>query len=167
MKYDYFRVQPFEALIGIHDETLDDTNLQVISNGFDFMRIYVVYVWLACTRESHLVGSRSSEVWYLLPFKQPSSLLKNIISLLATENHAYFRTFTVASIAGIYSLFPLLFTPAGQWLFAPTSRFFRLNSRSIKESLVKLIYSVLWIALVLGPINRRVYECVDSRCFTF
>jgi alpha-1,3-glucosyltransferase len=36
-------------------------------------------------------------------------------SLVAADNHLNFRTFVVASVAGIYSLFPLLFTPAG-WL---------------------------------------------------
>lgn len=35
-------------------------------------------------------------------------------SLLSAENHAVFRTFVLASVAGIYSLFPLLFTPAGE-----------------------------------------------------
>jgi hypothetical protein len=34
-------------------------------------------------------------------------------SLLAAENYAYFRTFMIASTAGVVSLFPLLFTPAG------------------------------------------------------
>lgn len=36
-----------------------------------------------------------------------------LFSLLAAERQAYFRTFILASIAGICSLFPLLFTPAG------------------------------------------------------
>jgi hypothetical protein len=36
-----------------------------------------------------------------------------VYSLLAAERHAYFRTFILASVAGIFSLFPLLFTPAG------------------------------------------------------
>jgi len=67
------------------------------------------------------------------------------LSLLATENHAYFRTFTLASIAGIYSLFPLLFTPA--------------------ESVVKLIYTILWAVLVLGPIHRRIYDFPRSLPF--
>ena len=40
-------------------------------------------------------------------------------SLLASENHAMFRTFMIASVAGIYSLFPLLFTPAGTF-YTPT-----------------------------------------------
>lgn len=36
-----------------------------------------------------------------------------ITSLLAAESNEYFRTFELASVAGIFSLFPLLFTPAG------------------------------------------------------
>jgi len=32
---------------------------------------------------------------------------------LAAERQAYFRTFVLASVAGIFSLFPLIFTPAG------------------------------------------------------
>jgi alpha-1,3-glucosyltransferase len=35
-------------------------------------------------------------------------------SLLAAESDAHLRTFVLASVAGIYSLFPLLFTPAGE-----------------------------------------------------
>ncbi|KAI0750909.1 glycosyltransferase family 57 protein [Daedaleopsis nitida] len=60
------------------------------------------------------------------------------LSLLAAESNAYFRTFTIASVAGIYSLFPLLFTPA--------------------ETLVKIVYSVLWVVFVLRPIHRQVYQ---------
>lgn len=37
-------------------------------------------------------------------------------SLLAAERQAYFRTFVIASVAGIFSLFPLLFTPTGLFL---------------------------------------------------
>ncbi|KAI0650640.1 glycosyltransferase family 57 protein [Trametes meyenii] len=60
------------------------------------------------------------------------------LSLLAAEDNAYFRTFMIASIAGIYSLFPLLFTPA--------------------ETLIKIVYSVLWAVFVLRPIHRQVYQ---------
>ncbi|KAI0677439.1 glycosyltransferase family 57 protein [Trametes maxima] len=60
------------------------------------------------------------------------------LSLLAAENNAYFRTFMIASVAGIYSLFPLLFTPA--------------------ETLIKIVYSVLWTIFVLRPIHRQVYQ---------
>ncbi|KAI0082582.1 glucosyltransferase [Panus rudis PR-1116 ss-1] len=67
------------------------------------------------------------------------------LSLLAAENHAYFRTFMIASVAGIFSLFPLLFTPA--------------------ETLVKVVYSIIWGILVFEPINRRVYEFPKSLPF--
>ncbi|KAH9846933.1 glycosyltransferase family 57 protein [Lenzites betulinus] len=60
------------------------------------------------------------------------------LSLLAAEDNAYFRTFTIASVAGIYSLFPLLFTPT--------------------ETLIKIVYSVLWAVFVLRPIHRQVYQ---------
>ncbi|KAJ3490073.1 hypothetical protein NLI96_g1691 [Meripilus lineatus] len=59
------------------------------------------------------------------------------LSLLAAESHAYFRTFMIASVAGVYSLFPLLFTPA--------------------ESLIKVLYSIVWAILVFEPLNKRVY----------
>jgi alpha-1,3-glucosyltransferase len=59
------------------------------------------------------------------------------LSLLAAENHAYFRTFLLASCAGVFSLFPLLFTPA--------------------ETFVKIVYSALWAFFVFNPLNRRVY----------
>ncbi|KAG6837534.1 hypothetical protein H0H93_007715 [Arthromyces matolae] len=60
------------------------------------------------------------------------------LSLLAAERHAYFRTFILASVAGVFSLFPLIFTPG--------------------ESAVKVLYSAIWILLVYGPLSRRVYE---------
>jgi len=48
-------------------------------------------------------------------FRFPQLMFTKVIifSLLAAERHAYFRTFILASVAGIFSLFPLLFTPAG------------------------------------------------------
>jgi alpha-1,3-glucosyltransferase len=43
-----------------------------------------------------------------------SVMLKaNFSSLIAADDHAHFRTFVIASAAGIYSLFPLIFTPSG------------------------------------------------------
>ncbi|TFK28845.1 glucosyltransferase [Coprinopsis marcescibilis] len=64
------------------------------------------------------------------------------LSLLAAERHAYFRTFLIASTAGIFALFPLLFTPS--------------------ESVIKVVYSTVWIAFVYGALNRRVYEYPTS-----
>lgn len=60
------------------------------------------------------------------------------LSLLAGERHSYFRTFTIASVAGIFSLFPLLFTPA--------------------ETIIKVVYSILWCILVLSPLSKQLYE---------
>ncbi|KAI0049641.1 glycosyltransferase family 57 protein [Auriscalpium vulgare] len=60
------------------------------------------------------------------------------LSLLATENYHYFRTFMIASTAGVVSLFPLLFTPA--------------------EQAVEIVYSILWAIATFLPMNRRLYE---------
>jgi len=67
------------------------------------------------------------------------------LSLLAADSQAYFRTFMIASTAGIFSLFPLLFTPA--------------------ESFIKVVYSVLWAVFVFEPLNRQVYEFPPSLLF--
>ncbi|KAL0949708.1 hypothetical protein HGRIS_009745 [Hohenbuehelia grisea] len=64
------------------------------------------------------------------------------LSLLAAERQAYFRTFILASVAGIFSLFPLLFTPA--------------------ESVVKVVYSALWLAFVYKSLSHQVYEFPKS-----
>ncbi|KAJ7276314.1 glucosyltransferase [Mycena haematopus] len=69
------------------------------------------------------------------------------LSLLAAERHAYFRTFILASVAGVFSLFPLIFTPG--------------------ESMVKVLYSALWILFVYLPLTRRVYEFPRSLSFLF
>ncbi|KAK0230814.1 glycosyltransferase family 57 protein [Armillaria fumosa] len=64
------------------------------------------------------------------------------LSLLAAERQAYFRTFIIASVSGIFSLFPLLFTPA--------------------ESLIEMLYSALWLLFVYQLLSRRVYELPRS-----
>ncbi|KAK7049615.1 glycosyl transferase [Paramarasmius palmivorus] len=64
------------------------------------------------------------------------------LSLLAAERQAYFRTFILASVAGVFSLFPLLFTPA--------------------ESVIKVIYSLAWLLFTYIPISKRVYEFPKS-----
>ncbi|TFL05788.1 glucosyltransferase [Pterulicium gracile] len=67
------------------------------------------------------------------------------LSLLAAERQAYFRTFMLASIAGIYSLFPLIFTPA--------------------ESIVKVVYSTIWLVFVYRALAHRVYEYPRSLAY--
>ncbi|KAH6915020.1 glucosyltransferase [Coprinopsis sp. MPI-PUGE-AT-0042] len=64
------------------------------------------------------------------------------LSLLAAERHAYFRTFLIASVSGVFALFPLLFTPS--------------------ESVIKVVYSAVWLACVYTTLSRRVYEYPQS-----
>ena len=80
-------------------------------------------------------------------------------SLLAAENHAYFRTYLIASVAGIYSLFPLLFTPAGQFRSFPNGVGDELMASVLPlETLIELAYSIAWGVMILLPMQRRVYE---------
>jgi alpha-1,3-glucosyltransferase len=74
---------------------------------------------------------------------------------LAAERHAYFRTFILASVAGVFSLFPLIFTPGGmQFVFQARN----ILNDICSESIVKVLYSVLWVLFVYLPLTRRVYE---------
>ncbi|KAH9999354.1 glycosyl transferase [Russula vinacea] len=59
-------------------------------------------------------------------------------AILLVLNYAYFRTFMIASTAGVVSLFPLLFTPA--------------------EQIIEVLYSLLWAIVVFGPLQQRLYE---------
>ncbi|KAI6106230.1 glycosyltransferase family 57 protein [Pisolithus croceorrhizus] len=60
------------------------------------------------------------------------------LSLLAADNYAYFKTWMIASTAGIFSLFPLLFTSA--------------------EMPIKIVYCLVWGATTIYPLRKRVYE---------
>ncbi|KAF8138594.1 glucosyltransferase [Boletus edulis] len=60
------------------------------------------------------------------------------LSLLAADDYAHFKTYMIASVSGIFSLFPLLFTPS--------------------ETLVKIVYSLIWGVMVLRPLQKQVYE---------
>ncbi|PVG03503.1 ALG6, ALG8 glycosyltransferase [Serendipita vermifera] len=64
------------------------------------------------------------------------------LSLIAGDKHSYFRVFSIASVSGIFSLFPLLFTPA--------------------ETLIKVVYSLVWCIFVLPPLSKQLYEFPTS-----
>ena len=67
----------------------------------------------------------------------------------------------LASVAGVFSLFPLLFTPAGECVIItelPNNLRERLMPR--EETPVKIVYSLLWMYLTFRPLERRVYEYV-------
>jgi alpha-1,3-glucosyltransferase len=63
-------------------------------------------------------------------------------TFLAAEDYAHFRTFTLLSTAGIVSLFPLLYEPG--------------------ETLIKIVYSLIWAIIVFGTLQQRVYRPVAS-----
>lgn len=80
-----------------------------------------------------------------------------IYSLLAAENYAYFRTFMIASTAGVASLFPLLFTPAGMLVL---SGCMFSQADFSEEQTIEVVYSLLWAIVVFGPLQQRLYELV-------
>lgn len=80
-----------------------------------------------------------------------------IFSLLAAERHAYFRTFILCSVAGIFGLFPLIFTPGGTG-HHPTQYSLLSLGDDISESIVKVLYSIAWLIVVYIPLRRQVYE---------
>ncbi|KAG5648694.1 hypothetical protein DXG03_000040 [Asterophora parasitica] len=89
-------------------------------------------------------GLVGDTIFAVLPTIKPihTFVITILFHLLAAERHAYFRTFLIASVAGIFSLFPLIFTPG--------------------ESIVKVLYSAAWMLLVYAPLSRRVYEFPKS-----
>ncbi|TCD67679.1 glycosyl transferase [Steccherinum ochraceum] len=107
-----------------------------------FQVVYLTKLWRLPTYKSFLAAltlcGYTSYMFGWHVHEKAILLVLVPLSLLAAESHAYFRTFMIASVSGIFSLFPLLFTPA--------------------ETLVKIVYSVIWGLFVLSPLNRRTYE---------
>ena len=60
----------------------------------------------------------------------------------------------MASISGIFSLFPLLFTANGELSLSNGTN--GLNSGT--ETFVKIVYSLIWGVVVLCPLHKQVYE---------
>ncbi|KAI0693783.1 glucosyltransferase [Cytidiella melzeri] len=114
-----------------------------------FQSVYLVKLWKSPTYKSFVTAltlcGYTSYMFGWHVHEKAILLVLVPLSLLAAENNAYFRTFTLASVAGIFSLFPLLFTPA--------------------ESFIKIAYSLLWMFFVMLPLNKRVYEFPKSLPF--
>jgi len=106
-----------------------------------FQTIFLVKLWRTPTYKSFLTSlTLCGYVSFMFGWHVHEKAILLVLvplSLLAAENHAYFRTYLLASCAGVFSLFPLLFTPA--------------------ETFVKIVYSALWAFFVFDPLNRRVY----------
>lgn len=107
-----------------------------------FQSIWLIKLWISPTYKSFLTAltlcGYTSFLFGWHVHEKAVLLILVPLSLLAAERQAYFRTFVMASVAGIFSLFPLLFTPG--------------------ESVVKVLYSILWITFVYATLRRRVYE---------
>ncbi|KAJ7228769.1 glucosyltransferase [Mycena pura] len=114
-----------------------------------FQSIALIKLWLNPTYKSFLTAlTLCGYASYLFGWHVHEKAILLVLvplSLLAAERHAYFRTFILVSVAGVFSLFPLIFTPG--------------------ESMVKVPYSVLWIIFVYVPLTRRVYEFPRSLSF--
>lgn len=111
-----------------------------------FQSIWLFKLWLTPTYKSFLTAvtlcGYTSFLFGWHVHEKAVLLVLVPLSLLAAERHAYFRTFVIISVAGIFSLFPLIFTPG--------------------ESIVKVVYSLLWILIVNALLSRRVYEFPKS-----
>ncbi|GAW07676.1 glycosyltransferase family 57 protein [Lentinula edodes] len=108
----------------------------------DSSAIVLIKLWFHPTYKSFLTAltlcGYSSYLFGWHVHEKAVLLILVPLSLLAAERHAYFRTFVIATVAGVFSLFPLLFTPA--------------------ESVIEVIYSIVWFALLYIPLSKRVYE---------
>lgn len=60
----------------------------------------------------------------------------------------------IASISGIFSLFPLLFTPSGELFLVEQ---YQCLNHAV-ETLIKTVYSLMWGIMVLRPLQKQVYE---------
>lgn len=89
-------------------------------------------------------------------------VLMSEYSLLAAESHAYFRTYMIASVAGIYSLFPLLFTPAGRCRYFST--FKRMLSSLRRNSCEDCVFPCLGLtrSAASQPAYIRVGSCLSK-----
>ncbi|PFH51415.1 glycosyltransferase family 57 protein [Amanita thiersii Skay4041] len=107
-----------------------------------FQSICLVKLWITPTYKSFLTAltlcGYSSFLFGWHVHEKAILLVLVPLSLLAAERQAYFRTFIIVSVSGVFSLFPLLFTPG--------------------ESIIKVVYSALWIMFVYVSLRKRVYE---------
>ncbi|GAC99348.1 glycosyltransferase [Pseudozyma hubeiensis SY62] len=108
--------------------------------------IYMVKLWQTPTYRSFLASvSLCGFASFLFGWHvHEKAIMLPLIpyTFLAAVDYAHFRTFVLLSVAGIVSLFPLLFTP--------------------QEGPIKIGYSIAWALLVLGPLQRRVFRPVQS-----
>lgn len=79
--------------------------------------IRLVPVWMARPREGHPYGHNSAEVSIYM-HDSLFTMYVFFLSVLAIEGLTYARVFMLVSTAGHIALFPLLYQPAGEMLYA-------------------------------------------------
>ncbi|SCV72210.1 BQ2448_4904 [Microbotryum intermedium] len=107
-----------------------------------FSMIYLTKLWVDPTYkrflDSLVLSAFTSFLWGWHVHEKAVLLFLVPLSLTAAEDEHHLRTFIVATTAGIYSLFPLLIKP--------------------NETPVKVLYSLLWAAIVFPAVRKVVYR---------
>ncbi|GAA6063187.1 hypothetical protein JCM10212_006853 [Sporobolomyces blumeae] len=104
--------------------------------------IYLVKLWFNPTCKKFLdavvLSAMTSFLWGWHVHEKAVLLFLVPLSLTATDDDNHFRAYRLATVAGVFGLFPLLINSA--------------------ETPVKVIISVIWFALVLPQLRRVVYR---------
>ncbi|CEQ39575.1 SPOSA6832_01113 [Sporobolomyces salmonicolor] len=107
-----------------------------------FLLLYLAKLWFDPSfkrfLDSVVLSAMTSFLWGWHVHEKAVLLFLVPLSLSATDDDNHFRAFRIATVAGVYGLFPLLIKPA--------------------ETPVKLIVSIIWAALVFPRLRRVVYR---------
>ncbi|KAF8493521.1 glycosyltransferase family 57 protein [Gautieria morchelliformis] len=107
-----------------------------------FQIVFLLKLWFVPTYKSFLTAltlcGYASFMFGWHVHEKAVLLILVPLSLLAADSHALYRTYLIVTVAGVYGLFPLLFTHA--------------------ETFIKIAYSLIWGFMCLGPLNRSTYE---------
>lgn len=92
---------------------------------------------------------------FMLPF--------SVHSLAAVEDDDHFRSYVIASAAGIFGLFPLLIKTAGKCLYFSLDTYrcrsvLNMDRSHFIETPVKIIFSLVWGAITFASLRKVVYQ---------
>ncbi|GAA5820621.1 hypothetical protein JCM11251_003080 [Rhodosporidiobolus azoricus] len=109
---------------------------------FLFTFAFLIKLWIDPSfkrfLDSVVLAAMTSFLWGWHVHEKAVLLFLVPLSLTATESDNHYRSFLVATTAGVYGLFPLLIKPA--------------------ETPIKLLVSLLWAAFVFPQLRRVVYR---------
>ncbi|GAA5846695.1 hypothetical protein JCM3766R1_002883 [Sporobolomyces carnicolor] len=114
-----------------------------------FVSLYLAKLWRTPTHsnfvECVVLSAMTSFLWGWHVHEKAVLLFLVPLSLLATKDDNHFRAYRIATVAGVYSLFPLLINAA--------------------ETPIKIIFSTVWFALVFPQLRRVVYRPLPTNVF--